>query len=111
MSYTHEFGIIEKIDKIRLYIDYNPEEYDCVSIKGSLIEKLSEKLADMDTYFHTVKKPKKNLAYYGVTLIPPKSLPVFKEAVDSMNSEVLKPLSEKIDEAIKEQRYMIHFGV
>lgn len=110
MSATHEFGIIDKIDRTELYIDYKPYEYDCISIKATLADKLIDRLFDLDTFHHTVKKPKKNLCRYGVTLIPPKSLRAFKTAVDSMENSALKPLSDKIDEAIKKNKYMIHFG-
>ena len=55
------------------------------------------------------------MARYGVTLIPPESLSAFQDIVVSdkriYTDNHLVDLSNKIQDAIERQKYMIHFGV
>ena len=55
------------------------------------------------------------LARWGITLILPESLPAFQEIVIAdrrMNRDgQLAALADKISEAIRREKYMIHFGV
>lgn len=69
----------------------------------------------MKTYFHTYERPANGLAYYGITLIPPESLPIFLDIVLSnitrRKSEELIDLAIKIKEAQEAKKYMIHYGI
>lgn len=69
----------------------------------------------LKTYFHSLKRPAYALARWGITLIPPESLPEFLKIVQTdkriTKDKNLRTLAEKIQKAIKEQKYMIHFGV
>ena len=110
-----EFGIIEDIMETREY-SYNPEKYHCVSIDDEVyIEDWWDKLVLLKTYFHNLNRPDFGLARWGITLIPPESLPAFQEIVMAdgrMNrDEQLVALADKIGEAICKEKYMIHFGV
>ena len=110
-----EFGIIEDIMETREY-SYNPEKYHCVSIDDEVyIEDWWDKLVLLKTYFHNLNRPDFGLARWGITLIPPESLPAFQEGVIAdrrMNRDgQLAALSDKISEAIRREKYMIHFGV
>ena len=110
-----EFGIIEDIMETREY-SYNPEKYHCVSIDDEVyIEDWWDKLVLLKTYFHNLNRPDFGLARWGITLIPPESLPAFQEIVIAdrrMNRDgQLAALSDKISEAIRREKYMIHFGV
>ena len=55
------------------------------------------------------------IARYGITLIPPESLPGFQEIVLSdrrINRDAnLRKLADKIQDAINRNKFMIHFGV
>jgi len=53
----------------------------------------------------------KGLVYYGITLIPPSSLPEFKKIIDLTGLTELQVLSKKIDEAMKRNKFMIHYGI
>lgn len=79
------------------------------------IEDWWDKLALLKTYFHNLNRPDFGLARWGITLIPPESLPAFQEIVIAdrrINSdEQLISLADKISEAIRRNKYMIHFGV
>ena len=120
MAYIHEFGIINCIEKDKEYIHYEPEKYDCIIVDGDLIDELSttdfgKKIDTLKTFAHNTNRPNNNLAYFGITLIPPSShkqfLNIVREANDDYKSEQLEKLIKKIGEAIKEDEWMIHFGV
>lgn len=119
MPYIHEFGIIARIEEVKEDI-YEPEKYDCVTVDGDLIDELcttdfGEKIDNLQTFAHSTDRPYNNLCYYGITLIPPSShtyfLKIVNEANDEYKSEELEQLMKKIEEAIKGDKWMIHFGV
>lgn len=116
MPSVHDFGIIENINnQIDFDDEYNPEKYNCIAVEDELVSILDEKLSGMKTYFHSLNRPEMGLAYFGVTIIPPDSLLFFYEAVTSSehlkNSDELNKLILKIQQAIKEKKYMIHYGI
>ena len=111
-----EFGIIDEIDYKKDYGVYEPEKYDCVYIDDDLyINDWWERLTTMKTYFHSMDRPAFALARWGVTLIPPESLPIFQDIVITdkriYTDNRLVDLSNKIQEAIEKNKFMIHFGV
>lgn len=114
MIKTH-FGIIEDIEETQKYT-YHPEKYHCVYIDDELyIDDWWDKLILLKTYFHSLNRPEFGLARYGITLIPPETLPAFQNIVLSdrriYKDEHLAALASKIQEAISRNKYMIHFGV
>ena len=71
-----EFGIIEQIDFHKDYSDYTPQKYDCISIDDNVyITDWWNELVLLKTYFHCMSNPAFALARWGVTIIPPQSLP------------------------------------
>ena len=110
-----EFGIIEDINETQSY-SYDPDKYHCVFIDDEIyIDDWWNKLLLLKTYFHSLNRPEFGLARYGITLIPPESLPVFQEIVLSdkrmKQDENLVKLAETIQDAIQRNKYMIHFGI
>lgn len=111
-----KFGIIDCFDETKDYGVYEPERYHCVVIDDErCIDDWWNRLALMKTYFHCFSRPEMGLARWGVTLIPPESLPAFEEIVISdhrINEDgQLVLLAQLIQKAIREGKYMIHFGV
>lgn len=111
-----EFGIIDCFDETKDYGVYEPERYHCVAIDDErYIDDWWDRLVLMKTYFHRFSRPEMGLARWGVTLIPPESLPAFEEIVISDHrineDEQLVLLAQLIQKAIREGKYMIHFGV
>jgi hypothetical protein len=92
-----------------------PQEYNCISVDDDLISDISRFLHIMKSYYHSYKRPELGLAYWGVTIIPPESLPMFLDVViSSVNfkkSAELSNLSVKIIEAKEQKKHMIHFGI
>lgn len=111
LAITHEFGIIENFNKRHVYNHYTPDLYACVPVNDDFIQDLVKPLAMMKTYFHTYERPANGLAYYGITLIPPESLPLFLDIVSSRKSEELIDLALKITAAQEAEKYMIHYGL
>lgn len=106
----HEFGIMKQEPKLnKRYDTYSPEKYDCISVSDDYIEPLLKKLEIIDCYWHTLNRPEKNLAYCGITLIPPSSMEQFIEILnDSTGTEELKNLLIKAKDLNK---FVIHFGI
>jgi hypothetical protein len=115
MAMEHEFGILDHFDRQYVYNDYTPWKFDCFAVHDDLVSSLAEKLSDMETYFHSLDRREQGLALYGITIIPPKSLPLFYDAVTSSehfnHSDQLRRLASKINQAQKENKHMIHFGI
>ncbi|MFT4413805.1 short-chain dehydrogenase [Fredinandcohnia humi] len=115
MPCVHEFGIIDDFDNLKNYNEYDPKEFNCISVEDDIINNLSEKLAIMKTYFHSFERPDFGLAYWGITLIPPESLSFFYSVVTSSihyrKSVELNKLASEINKATEEKKYMIHFGI
>ncbi|GCD10374.1 hypothetical protein [Clostridium tagluense] len=115
----HEFGIIDFLIKDKWYVEYEPEEYNCTSVNDDLLDeiinKYVEEFTNMKTYAHILTNPMWGLNYCGITLIPPESLGKFCNIITDANnryqSQELKLLLKKISEAIKEKKYLIHYGI
>lgn len=119
MAYVHEFGIIARIEEVD-DIGYDPKTYSCITVDGEFMDDLrmtdfGTKIANLQTFAHSTDRPYHNLCYCGITLIPPTSLAYFlrivREANDEYNAKELENLIEKIAEALKENKWMVHFGV
>ncbi len=106
----HEFGIMKKAPKPGVRYDkYEPEKYNCIAVDDEMIEAISERVSDVDTFWHTVDIPAKGLDYCGITLIPPKSLDTLIAVTDGIDK--LSGLCELLRKAKKHNQYVIHFGV
>lgn len=106
----HEFGIMKVAPRQnKRYDTYEPEKYDCISVHDDYIEPLLERLSQIDCYWHSLEHPEKNLAYCGITLIPPSSLKRFIELLEgTVGTEELISLLMKAKE---DEKFVIHFGI
>jgi len=114
MPLTHEFGIIDDITK-KTYKSYAPEKSQCISVDDEIITNLMKPLSLMKTYFQSLNRPEYGLAYHGITIIPPESLPTFLDIVlstdDLKQYDDINELGEKIIQAKNKNKYMIHYGI
>ena len=119
MPYVHEFGIIESIEN---YEDgkYEPKKYKCISIDGEFVDEIyskgfGDKMKALKTFVNNINSPYNDLAYYGITLIPPSSLKQFLSIIIEENSiyksKELEELVNKISQAMNESKWMIHYGI
>lgn len=114
MPLVHNFGIIEEFDKEENYLEYKPDQFNCIPADDNLIQSLVDDLSIMKTYFQSFRRPEYGLAMWGITIIPPESLSLFYEVVVTTSfkeSDELAHLAAKIAKAKEEDKYMIHFGV
>lgn len=120
LSGTHEFGIMDYVEKDKEYVDYEPEKYNCIVVDDDLFMEICNKnykgkIEKMETFFQSINRPETGIAYYAITLIPPKSLKLFLDIIVEENisykSKELERLIEKISHAIREDKFLIHFGI
>lgn len=115
----HEFGIVDEIMYNVRYDFYEPEEYSCISVDDDFIDEMLhnyyEDFQKMKAYAHTTSYPIRGLNYIGITLIPPESLQQFSNIVTSANkhykSQQLQLLLDKISKAMRDNKFLIHFGI
>lgn len=119
MAYIHEFGIVDCIEENKDYT-YEPQKYNCIGVGGEIIDEIYHKgfgseMKTLETFAHNTNRPYKDLAYYGITLIPPRSLKQFLNIIIYENieckSKELDELINKIAKAIKEDKWLIHYGI
>ena len=106
----HEFGIMDIAPTPKQeYNKYEPEKFHCISVEDEYIESLLKELSVIPCYWHSLQQEELGLAYYGITIIPPRSLKDFISVIDSKTQfNELKDLLRKAD---NENKFVIHFGI
>ena len=129
----HELGIIENINieelikkfknrklnlkariiTYRLFHEYKPRKYGCISVDDFIVAKIRD--LDFKSYaFNFIENS--GFDYYYITIIPPTSLITIIEKLNNLEvdrdwlSEINK-LKDKLWEAYKKNKYIIHYGI
>ncbi len=106
----HEFGIMETApEKGKRYDEYEPHKYNCITVNDDYLEDILDEFSNIDFYWHTTDIKGKGIAYSGITLIPPEALTVFSDVIK--NKHGLAELYNLTLKAIKENKWIIHFGL
>ena len=81
----HEFGIMqnEPIAGVR-YDKSEPQRYKCISVNDDYLENIVASFEEIDFYWHSLDVPGKGIAYCGITLIPPTSIPAFMYVIEGI---------------------------
>lgn len=117
MGPYNEFAIIHEINTSQDYSKVKIADYNTIKISDDCVNQWVVELSDMDAFWHKLANPKKGLARYGVTLIPPKSLNLLREAILSnvlkriIKNNCIIDLLELIERAETENKCLIHFGI
>lgn len=107
---NHEFGIMQSDPAAKKrYDEYEPQKYNCITVNDDCFENTVIKLNCIDFYWHSLDNPAKGLAYAGITLIPPTSMPPFIDAIKEVFE--LSELIKLLEKAFEENKWMIHFGL
>ncbi len=116
MPCVHEFGLLKEYKKDEIYNKYEPNiAENIVEIEDDLVNLWYFETQNMVCYTENVTKLSKGLNMYGITIIPPSSLHRFAEIVENRTSkerfDEVCDLIKLITSAIKQDKYIIHFGV
>ena len=106
----HEFGIMQEAPKKgRRYDKYEPQKYNCISVNDDYLEPVVAQLDDIDFFWHTTDVPGKGIAYTGITLIPPASMPEFRAVIENIRE--LSELKTLLQKAWWDNKWVIHYGI
>ena len=111
-----EFEILDRAEP-GIYYQYRrlPGIDNLISVNDDFFDHWQPRLFMVKSYFHCLGEPKYGLDRFGVTLIPPESLPTFFAIVNddpaSRKSEELTELLRMIYDASRSGKWLIHYGV
>ena len=106
----HEFGIMPSApEKGVRYEEYEPYKFDCISVDDVYLENIVSRFNNIKFYWHSLDVPGKGLAYWGITLIPPMSIPDCINIIENINE--LSELKNIMHRAYSEQKWIIHYGI
>ncbi|QIK70248.1 hypothetical protein G7062_08070 [Erysipelothrix sp. HDW6C] len=117
MGPYNEFTMIEEIDTSQDYSKVKISEFDVIKISDDYVNLWLDRLSNIETFWHKLTNPKRGLARYGVTLIPPKSLAYFNEVIvstldsEKINNSNIMELLELVKRAKSENKLLIMFGI
>jgi hypothetical protein len=115
----HDFGILDQFEENKWYQEYEPEKYNCVSVDMDVMDEVFsmylEEMRQIKAFACISTQPICGLEESGITLIPPYSLKSFCDVITKANRQIqshqLILLIDKIQESIKNDKYLIHFGI
>lgn len=116
MSCVHQFGIIKEFDKNKEYSAYEPDICEkIVSVDDDIVSLWYFDTMNMICYTGNTTKLSKGINMCGATVIPPDSLYRLIEIVERRTprdkQEDTDELIRLITSAIRQDKYMIHYGV
>ncbi len=107
---AHKFGIMPSAPKEGIrYDEFEPYKYDLISVDDDYLENIASNFDCIDFYWHTIDVPGKGLAYCGITLIPPASMPDCISVIENIRE--LSELKKLMQRAYNEHKWMIHYGL
>ncbi len=108
----HEFAILPLNPSSEERFDsYEAGKYDCISLDDASIEEILVELQELDCYWHSLKVPEKGLAYWGITLIPARSMDALMRVLAAQKKDEFIPLLGLVQEAKRQNRFIIHFSI
>ena len=107
MPCVHEFCIMPEEPRPEEEFEYTPERYpDQAAVDDDLLNEFAGRRGDalwaIPTYFESLRRPERGLAWYGITLIPPASLPAF---LDLFTGE------PELADLAEQNKFIIHYGI
>lgn len=116
---NHDFGILDRFEENKWYQEYEPEKYNCISVDMDVMDEVfsayREEIEQIKTFACVSTQSVNGFDECSVNLIPPQSLEAFYniivQANKSLHSEELVLLIDKIQEAMNNNKYLIHFGI
>ena len=107
---AHEFGIMPTAPQSgEKFNRYDPQKYNCITVHDDHILPFLRYFNEIDFYWHTIDRPEKGLAYYGITLIPPASMDAILSIIHG--NRRLCELEKLMIRARDEGKFIIHYGI
>ncbi len=115
----HDFGVLEQFEENKWYQEFDPEIYHCISVDMNVMDEVFnahwEEIEKIKAFACVSTQPIQGLDAWSVNLIFPQSLKEFYniivQANKTLRSEELVSLIDKIQEAMENNKYLIHFGI
>lgn len=107
----HEFGIMPSNPGKERYDNYEPDQYSLLVIDDEHLERLLKKFDKIPCYWHSLCRLEKNLAYFGITLIPPESASSFIRVFKRHDQGQYGSLISLFEQAVSDNKYIIHYGI
>ncbi len=105
-----EFGMMDPAPRPGMaYDEYRPDRYHCITVHDEALDPILPQLEALPCFWHSLDRPARGLAYCGITLIPPGSLPQMIAVTNGVPA--LMPLTELLQQAELEGKFIIHFGL
>ena len=112
MALVHEFGIMtENPSSDVSYNTYEPKKYNVVSIHDDYIENIILEFNTIKCYWHSLECEEYNIAYFGITLIPPVSVAQFLSVFQKQQTSEYNEIIRLFESAIRKNKFIIHFGI
>jgi len=113
MPCVHEFCILPDDPQPEEKFEYPPERRpNRAVVDDELLNEWAGRhqgaLWAIPVYFESLRRPEKGLAWYGITLIPPESAPLFRDLLDRPE---LAELAALLKRAAETNKYIIHYGI
>ena len=106
----HEFALMDHIPRSGVRYDaYEAEHMYCAAVDDALIDERLRDFEILPCYAHTVDCPIQGLCNCGITLIPPHAAREMRWMV--CTDPAFTDLVTMLDEADRENIWMIHFGI
>lgn len=115
----HDFGILDQFEENKWYQEYEPEKYNYISVSMEVMDEVfsayREEIEQIKAFACVSTQPISGLDEWSVNLIPPQSLEAFCNVMVKANnvlcSKELVLLIDNIQEAMQNNKYLIHFGI
>ena len=106
----HEFALMDHVPMPGVRYDaYEAEHLHCVCVHDDFIEGRLQDFEILPCYAHTVDIPIHGLCYCGITLIPPHAAREMRWMV--FCEPAFADLVTMLDEAERENKWIIHYGI
>ena len=114
MPCVHEFCILPEDPQPDEEFDYAPERYpDRAVIDDDLLNEFAGRHRDalwaIPVCYESLRRPERGLAWFGITLIPPSSVPAFLALLDGETE--LREWAALLRRAADQQKFIIHYGI
>ena len=106
----HEFALMDHVPKPGVrYDQYEGDHLVCAVVDDDAVERRLQDFDILSCYAHTVDCPWEGINYIGITLIPPHTARQMYRMI--CTDPAFAELTSMLEEADRENKWIIHFGI